>query len=139
MLKEDKLIGALIVYRQEVRPFTDKQTELVKNFAAQAVIAIENARLLTQRTTLAMRWSSRRRRRKCCRLSASSPGDLEPVFTTMLEKAVRICDARYGSLYLREDGKLYASWPRMIRRHFAEARRGVVIKPANLKAGLTEQ
>ena len=92
------------VYRQEVRPFTEKQIELVKNFAAQAVIAIENARLLNElRQATPNRWSSRRLRRTCSRLSAVPQVILQPVFATMLEKAARICDANFGNIF-RWDG-----------------------------------
>ena len=90
-------------FRSEVRPFTEKQIELVKNFAGQAVIAIENARLLTSCSSappsLPNRWSSRRRRRRCFRSSAALRAISQPVFETMLENAVRICDAKFGNIY----------------------------------------
>ena len=97
LLKEDEVVGVFGIYRQEVRPFGDKQIELVKNFAAQAVIAIENTRLLTelrQRTDdLTDRWSSRRRHRRCLRSSQARPAILSRYLLRMLENAVRICDA----------------------------------------------
>ena len=106
MLKDDELVGAIAIYRQEVRPFTDKQIELVQNFAAQAVIAIENTRLLNelrQRTDdLTNRWSSRPRPPRCCKVITSSPGELEPVFQAMLENAARICEANSACCFCYE-------------------------------------
>jgi transcriptional regulator with GAF, ATPase, and Fis domain len=113
MLKKDGiLVGVVFLFRQEVRPFTDQQIELVKNFAAQAAIAIENARLLnelrqrasdlTERTAdLTEALQQQTATSEVLQVISSSPGNLEPVFATMLETAVRICDASFGNIYSR--------------------------------------
>src|SRR6516165_9594250 len=106
MLKDDNLIGCINIYRQEVRPVTDKQIELVTNFAAQAVIAIENVRLLNelrQRTDdLTETLDQQTATSEVLRIISSSPGELRPVFQAMLENATRICGAEFGMLWLIE-------------------------------------
>jgi signal transduction histidine kinase len=105
MLKENELIGAIGIYRTEVRPFTDKQIDLVKNFAAQAVIAIENTRLLNElRESLEQQTATS----QVLKVVSSSPGELQPVFDAMLENAVRICEAKFGIMF-RFDADEYDS------------------------------
>ena len=105
MLREGTPTGVLILTRSTVEPFTDKQIELVTTFADQAVIAIENVRLFEaeQQRTRELSESLKRQTATSEVLSviSSSPGDLQPVFETMLEKAVRICDAKFGNIYRR--------------------------------------
>src|SRR5262249_52860917 len=127
MLRENELVGAIAVYRQEVRPFTDKQIELVKNFAAQAVIAIENTRLLNElRESLEQQTATS----EVLKVISSSPGELRPVFEAMLENAVRICNAKFGILFLSEGDAsrtvaMYGAPPA-----FAEARqRDPIVRP----------
>lgn len=101
MLKENELIGSFSIGRTAIRPFTDRQIEIVQNFAAQAVVAVENARLLHElRETLQQQTATS----KVLQVIASSPGDLKPVFETVLENATRLCDAEFGNIY-RWDGE----------------------------------
>jgi len=133
MFKDDALVGAIVIYRQEVQPFTEKQIALVSNFAAQAVIAIENARLLNelrQRTDdLSESLEQQTATSAVLKVISSSPGELEPVFQAMLENATRICHAKFGTLYLLETDSFRAVAIHNAPSAYVHARKGQQVRP----------
>ena len=135
MLKDNEVVGAIVIYRQEVRPFTDKEIGLVQNFAAQAVIAIENTRLLNelrQRTDdLTELLEQQTATSEVLSVISSSPGELEPVFQAMLANATRLCEANFGLLHLRESGAFRVGAMHNVPAAFAQAvvLRGPLLQP----------
>src|SRR5258705_11595550 len=113
MLRDAELVGTIVVYRQEVRPFTDKQIELLSNFAKQAVIAIENTRLLRElreRTDdLGEALRQQTATADVLKVISSSPGDMKPVFQAILSNALRICEAKFGHLLLHDGESFLAT------------------------------
>jgi signal transduction histidine kinase/DNA-binding response OmpR family regulator len=137
MLAEGEVIGSIVIYRQEVRPFTEKQVALLSSFASQAVIAIENTRLLTelrQRTTdLTESLEQQTATSEVLQVISSSPGDLKPVFASILENATRICQAKFGILVLPEGDAFQVVATHNAPEAFVEMRRREpVFRPAPL-------
>jgi two-component system, NtrC family, sensor kinase len=133
LLREGKPIGMLVLMRGFVEAFTDKQIELVETFAAQAVMAIENTRLLNElreRTDdLTESLEQQTATSDVLQVISSSPGELEPVFRTMLENATRICGAKFGNMYLRKGDTFHLSATHNTPSAFAEERKHEPLRP----------
>ena len=128
LLKKGEVIGAFLIYLTEPRPFADSQVALVTTFANQAVIAIENARLINEtREALEQQTATA----DVLKVISSSPGELKPVFDKMLENALRLCEAKFGVLQLYEDGGFRIGAIHNAPPAFAEAmaRREALMRP----------
>ena len=129
MSRGGDVVGVFILYKLKVQPFTDKQVELVTTFANQAVIAIENARLLSElRESLQQQTATA----NVLKVISSSPGDLRPVFEALLANATRLCDASHGAMWLSEgDGLRVAALHGALPAAYLEQwRAGTVFRPS---------
>jgi GAF domain-containing protein len=140
--RDGATIGVFSLLRDEVSPFTAKQIEMATTFADQAVIAIENTRLFEaeqQRTReLTESLEQQTATSDVLRVISSSPGDLEPVFSTMLENAVRICDAKFGNIYRWDGESLHLLAAHNTPAALAEFRKRSALQPASFVRGMVE-
>jgi two-component system, NtrC family, sensor kinase len=128
MLKDQEVVGIIAIYRQEVRAFTDRQIELVKNFAAQAVIAIENTRLFNQTKEALERQTATA---EVLRVIVSSPTDIKPVLNAIVESVCKLCEASDAYVALKagdylvfqtQHGSIPVAWKRRARQELSMSR-----------------